>query len=81
MITGDQRKKHALARVCVWTLRWEILVIYVPKLCYAALSISQVYLIQNAVTYVQGAEPINKGYGLIGGFAIVYTGLAVRYGG
>lgn len=64
----------------MWSLRWEILVIYIPKLCYAALSISQVYLIQNAVTYVQGAEPINKGYGLIGAFAIVYTGFAVRYG-
>ncbi|KAG6365767.1 hypothetical protein INS49_007378 [Diaporthe citri] len=57
----NQSKKHALARACVWALRWEILVIYVPKLCYAALNISQVYLIQNAVTYVQGAEPINKG--------------------
>lgn len=55
--------------------------IYVPKLCYAALNISQVYLIQNAVTYVQGTEPINKGYGLIGAFAIVYTGFAVRRGG
>ncbi|KAI7788103.1 hypothetical protein LA080_013410 [Diaporthe eres] len=76
----NKSRKHALARACVWALRWEILVIYVPKLCYAALSISQVYLIQNAVTYVQGAEPINKGYGLIGAFAIVYTGFAIMMG-
>lgn len=62
----------------MWSLRWEILGIYVPKLCYAALSVSQVYLIQNAVTYVQGAESVNKGYGLIGAFALVYTGFAVR---
>lgn len=78
VVIGNQSGKHALARACVWGLRWEILAIYVPKLCYAALSISQVYLIQNAVTYVRGAESVNKGYGLIGAFAIVYTGLAVR---
>lgn len=77
---GDQSRKHALAGACVWSLRWEILVIYVPKLCYAALNISQVYLIQNAVTYVQGSESVNKGYGLVGAFAIVYTGFAVSIG-
>lgn len=81
VIIGNQSRKHALARACVWTLRWEIIVIYIPKLCYAALNISQVYLIQNAVTYVQGDESINKGYGLIGAFAVVYTGFAVSPGG
>ncbi|KAI1865044.1 uncharacterized protein JN550_008590 [Neoarthrinium moseri] len=78
--TCDQRKKYALARACVWSLRWEVFVIYIPKICYAALSIAQVYLIQNAVTFVQGSVSASTGYGLIGGFALVYIGLAVMMG-
>ncbi|KAI1841484.1 hypothetical protein JX266_012324 [Neoarthrinium moseri] len=78
--TCDQRKRYALARACVWSLRWEVFVIYIPKICYAALSIAQVYLIQNAVTFVQGSVSASTGYGLIGGFALVYIGLAVMMG-
>lgn len=51
--------------------------IYVPRVIYAALTISQVYLIQNAVAFVEGNEPTSTGYGLLGGFAFVYIGLAV----
>lgn len=50
-----------------------------PRLMYAALTISQVYLIQNAVAFVEGIEPTSTGYSLIGGFAFVYIGLAVSY--
>jgi ATP-binding cassette subfamily C (CFTR/MRP) protein 1 len=51
----------------------------VPKFCYVALSLSQTYLIQSAVDYVQDADSTdsNPGYGLIGAFALVYIGLAV----
>lgn len=73
----DQRAKHALAWASVLSLKWDILVIFIPKLCHAALSISQVYLIQDAVQFVQGAESESTGYGLLGGFAAVYVGLAV----
>ena len=54
--------------------------IFIPRFCYVALSISQVYLIQAAVGYVQGSDKsgsISNGYGLIGAFAFVYIGLAV----
>jgi len=64
----------------VWSLRWEILTIYIPRFCYVALSISQTYLIQNTVEYVQGSDDpgsVSTGYGLIGAFAFVYIGLAV----
>jgi len=67
-----------LARACVFSLRWEVLMIYIPKLCYAALSVSQVFLIQHAVKFVQGSQSKSAGYGLIGAFALVYIGLAVR---
>lgn len=78
--TGNQKRKHALALACVWSLRWEIAMTYFPRLCYAALNISQVYLIQDAVRFVEGTQPNSTGYGLVGATAIIYTGLAVSIG-
>lgn len=37
---------------------------YVPRLIYAALSVSQIHLIQNAVAFVEGLESTSTGYGL-----------------
>ncbi|KAK7745878.1 hypothetical protein SLS53_002596 [Cytospora paraplurivora] len=76
----NQKRKNALAWACVWSLRWEVLATYIPKFCYAALSVSQVYLIQEAVSYVQGTESINTGYGLVAAFGLVYIGLAIMMG-
>ncbi|CAN8102283.1 unnamed protein product [Discula destructiva] len=76
----DQTRKHALALACIWSLRWDVLVIYVPRLLYAALSISQVYLIQDVVAFVESKSSDSTGYGLLGGFAFVYVGLAVTMG-
>ncbi|ROW15668.1 hypothetical protein VPNG_02110 [Cytospora leucostoma] len=38
------------------------------------------YLIQEAVTYVQGTQSITTGYGLVGAFGLVYIGLAIMMG-
>ena len=65
------------------SLRWEILIIFIPRFLYVGLSISQAYLIQDAVRFVQGSDKpgsISTGYGLIGAFAFVYIGLAVGFG-
>ncbi|KAI0906085.1 P-loop containing nucleoside triphosphate hydrolase protein [Ustulina deusta] len=79
----NQEKRHALALATVLTFRWEALLIVFPKLAYVALSLSQPFLIQEAVSFVQNTEAENNndvGYGLIGGFALVYTGLAITMG-
>ncbi|KAI1272257.1 P-loop containing nucleoside triphosphate hydrolase protein [Xylaria sp. FL0933] len=79
----NQKRKHALALATVLTFRWEVLLIVFPKLAYVALSLSQPFLIQEAVSFVQNTQTSNSndiGYGLIGGFALVYTGLAVTMG-
>lgn len=54
--------------------------VFIPKFCYVALNLSQVYLNQSAVKYIEGANTMdwNNGYGLIAAFALVYIGLAVR---
>ncbi|RYC65696.1 hypothetical protein CHU98_g529 [Xylaria longipes] len=76
----NQKKRHALALATVLTFRWEFFLIAFPKLAYVALSLSHPFLIQEAVSFVQNAgigDDNNVGYGLIGGFAFVYVGLAV----
>lgn len=46
-----------------------------------ALSTAQPFLISRAVTFIEAAEdetPQNVGFGLIGAFALVFIGIAVR---
>ncbi|ORY71658.1 multidrug resistance-related protein [Pseudomassariella vexata] len=78
----NQKRKHSLAYACLWSLRWEVLVIAVPKFCYVGLSLTQPYLIQDVIAFVQTAETEseNTGYGLIGAFGFVYLGLAIMTG-
>ncbi|KAI0858183.1 P-loop containing nucleoside triphosphate hydrolase protein [Xylaria cubensis] len=79
----NRKGRHALALATVMTFRWEVFLIIFPKLTYVALSLSQPFLIQEAVSFVQNAEATdsnNIGYGLIGGFALVYIGLAIALG-
>ncbi|GAW18308.1 hypothetical protein ANO14919_077830 [Xylariales sp. No.14919] len=79
----NQKKRHALAFATVLAFRWEVLLIVFPKLAYVALSLSQPFLIQEAVSFVQNTGAGNNndvGYGLIGAFALVYTGLAITMG-
>ncbi|KAI0465937.1 P-loop containing nucleoside triphosphate hydrolase protein [Xylaria cf. heliscus] len=79
----NQEKRHSLALATVLTFRAEVFLIVFPKLAYVALSLSQPFLIQEAVSFVQNAETGSKdslGYGLIGGFALVYIGLAITMG-
>ncbi|KAI0543772.1 P-loop containing nucleoside triphosphate hydrolase protein [Xylaria curta] len=79
----NRKSRHALALATVLTFRWEVFLITFPKLAYVALSLSQPFLIQEAVSFVQNAETTDRnniGYGLIGGFALVYIGLAITLG-
>ncbi|KAI0508944.1 P-loop containing nucleoside triphosphate hydrolase protein [Xylaria bambusicola] len=79
----NQKRTHALALATVLTFRWDVLLIVFPKLAYVALSLSQPFLIREAVSFVQNTQSENNndiGYGLIGAFALVYIGLAVTMG-
>ncbi|KAI1862215.1 uncharacterized protein JN550_010371 [Neoarthrinium moseri] len=78
----NQKRKHALANACTSSLRWEVLAIFVPKFCFIALTLSQNYLIQAAIRYVQeaAADDWNDGYGLVAAFGLVYISSAVTMG-
>lgn len=77
---GHQRRKYALAFETLTVLRWDILSIMLPRFLLVALSVAQPFLINEAVNYVESSSigSKNTGYGLIGAFAFVYIGTAVR---
>lgn len=61
--------------------RWNILSIVFPRLCVVGLNVAQPFLVNAAVKFVQSAdgnENKNDGFGLIGAYAFVYIGSAVR---
>ncbi|KAK6858071.1 multidrug resistance-associated protein [Apiospora arundinis] len=78
----NQKGKHALALACIWSLRWEILMTLVPKFLVVGLMVSQTFLIQDAVHFIQSdpSNGNNDGYGLIGAFGFVYISLAITTG-
>jgi ATP-binding cassette, subfamily C (CFTR/MRP), member 1 len=62
------------------SLRWDVLAIVFPRLCLVALNVSQPFLINEAVVFIEAPDNVesnNIGYGLIGAFSFVYIGTAV----
>ncbi|KAF5660407.1 major facilitator family transporter-associated [Fusarium heterosporum] len=73
-------KKPSLFLTIVKILRWELLGIVPPRIGMIALSISQPFLISNALRFLNMPESestMNLGYGLIGAFAFVFVGSAI----
>ena len=74
--------KKSLLMVTLGRLKWPILAVVPPRLCFTAFNFCQPFLINRAVTYSQqadGPQVRNVGYGLIGAYVIVYVGIAVRW--
>jgi ATP-binding cassette, subfamily C (CFTR/MRP), member 1 len=70
----------SLLQVALNTLKWPLLAVVTPRACLIALSFSQPFLINRAIKLSE--EPITKdtthiGYGMIGAYILVYTGMAV----
>ena len=79
-IPGSPRGKYALLMSILRCLKWEILAIAFPRLALVGLQIVQPFLITEAVTYVDKPDEdvsLNKGYGLIGAFALVFISASV----
>jgi ATP-binding cassette subfamily C (CFTR/MRP) protein 1 len=77
---GARDGKHALAKACMWTLKWPFLAGLLPRLCLIGFKFSPPLLIQGIVDFVnqvQIQEQREIGYGLIGAAGLIYFGLAV----
>ena len=59
----------------------ELSLAIIPRLAYTGFSLSQPYLIHAMITYISNHRrlPDHYGYGLIGAYALVFTGLAVCF--
>lgn len=65
----------------VWILKREIAGIVIPRLAVVALTIAQPFLVSQALRFLSMPKDEysdNIGYGLIGAFAFVFIGSAVR---
>ncbi|OAQ77246.1 ABC multidrug transporter [Purpureocillium lilacinum] len=73
-------RKPMLFLTTLNVLRWELLSIALPRVGMIGLSISQPYLVSNALRFLSmpsGEATTNLGYGLIGAFAFVFIGSAI----
>lgn len=75
----DHKKKHCLTTAVLRAFSPELTLALVPRLGYVGFSIAQPYLVNSMITYItyHSQLPNNYGYGLLGAYAICYTGLAV----
>lgn len=79
--SSEQSGQNALLLVVISCLRWEILRVALPRICVVGFSIAQPFLVGKVVTILEQNDSfsLDKGYGLIGATAIVFTGVAVSY--
>lgn len=74
------KTNHSLMWMTFKSLKWPLLSPIFPRLCLTAFNFCQPFLLASAINLA--AEPINDetnnyGHGLIGGYVIVYLGIAV----
>lgn len=76
---ANHTKKHCLTAAVLRTFAPELGTALVPRLGFAAFSLAQPYLISAMLNYIthQATLPVSYGYGLIGAYAFVYTGMGV----
>ena len=64
-------------------LKWRLLAVVPPRLGLIAFNFCQPFLIQRAISFSsrsKSEDPNNVGYGLIGAYFLVYTGIAITTG-
>lgn len=79
-VTRDGRKASLFLN-SVWILKVEIVGIVFPRLATIALTLAQPFLVSQALRFLampKDEHSDNIGYGLIGAFAFVFIGSAVR---
>ncbi|EHA18088.1 hypothetical protein ASPNIDRAFT_129017 [Aspergillus niger ATCC 1015] len=76
---ADKRAAHALLRACLTAYRSPLLTAALPRLMKTGFTFCQPFLIDAAVSWVGNPNsPMDSGRALIGAFALVYVGQAVR---
>lgn len=61
--------------------KWSLASAILPRLCLTAFTFAQPFLIERVIKYITDIDSANSnkvGYGLIGAYCLVYTGIGVR---
>jgi ATP-binding cassette, subfamily C (CFTR/MRP), member 1 len=75
---ASRDKCHSLLLTIAWTLRWPLATTVFPRLCSIGFKFSQPFLIATLINYLDStAQHASVGHGLIGAFALVYSGVAI----
>lgn len=72
--------KSSLLKSFLFTLKWHILSAVPPRLALIGFNFCQPFLIERAINYNHQSNNSNTGYGLIGAYFLVYTGIAITTG-
>jgi ABC-type multidrug transport system fused ATPase/permease subunit len=77
--TANKDRKFALLVTVFSVLKWSIIASGIPRMILIGLTFAQPFLITRTIDYVSDRDdqPGNIGWGLVGAYAIVYTGLAL----
>ncbi|KAL9616745.1 MAG: hypothetical protein Q9160_008402 [Pyrenula sp. 1 TL-2023] len=75
----EKTHKYSLLVAVGSVLKWSILASAVPRALLIGLTFAQPFLIRRTIDFVsdRNDQPVNVGWGLVGAYAIVYTGLAL----
>ncbi|KAL4809627.1 P-loop containing nucleoside triphosphate hydrolase protein [Aspergillus unguis] len=78
-----QKDPNALLFLTLKTFKWPICAAIIPRACLVALNFCQPLLLHRSLDF--SLEPVNSatnntGYGLIGAYILVYTGLGITMG-
>ncbi|KAH8425873.1 putative ABC multidrug transporter [Aspergillus melleus] len=74
---------NALLFTIFRTFSWQLLAAIVPRACLVALNVCQPLLLHRSLSFTSEpdtSKSTNVGYGLIGAYILVYTGMAVSMG-
>lgn len=75
------KRKHTAMFALIKTLRVSLLVPVLPRAILLGLTVCQPILLRELLAYLSAEDPPkNTGYGMIGAYAVVYTGSALSSG-
>ncbi|OAA65704.1 ABC transporter [Niveomyces insectorum RCEF 264] len=74
----NHQRKHCLTTATLKTFFPELAMAFFPRLGLLGLNLAQPYLVNSAIRFIDNKNaPKSDGYGLIGGYAVCYLGIAL----
>ncbi|ETS81802.1 hypothetical protein PFICI_06804 [Pestalotiopsis fici W106-1] len=76
---AKKSRKHCLSLAVISNFGMEMLISWIPRSFHIAFTMAKPFLVQTTLNYIMNHQnlPPSYGYGLIGAWGIVYTGIAI----